>query len=91
MLELIEMHAIVSGRVQGVGFRWTTHSFARELGLKGTVRNLNNGTVEIIAQGERDKLDKLVSQLKKTFALESTSFEIAYTPPKKTLSYFTIS
>ena len=44
--------AIVSGKVQGVGFRMSTRSQAKLLGVCGTVRNLSNGNVEIIAAGE---------------------------------------
>ena len=42
---------IYSGRVQGVGFRWTTRSIAKRFPVTGTVRNLPDGTVELIAQG----------------------------------------
>jgi acylphosphatase len=41
----------VSGRVQGVGFRWFTQAKARELGLEGTVRNLLDGAVEVHMAG----------------------------------------
>jgi acylphosphatase len=50
----------VSGRVQGVWFRATTHEKAVELGVKGYVRNLVNGGVEFIAEGEDSKVDELV-------------------------------
>jgi acylphosphatase len=42
---------IYTGRVQGVGFRWTTRSIARRFPVTGTVRNLSDGTVELVAQG----------------------------------------
>lgn len=41
----------VHGRVQGVGFRWWTRARARELGLTGYARNLNDGRVEVVAEG----------------------------------------
>ena len=62
--EIVEMHAIVHGRVQGVFFRATTQDYAREFGVKGTVKNLSDGTVEIYAQGKRETLDRLISRLK---------------------------
>lgn len=52
--------AIVSGKVQGVGFRMSTRSQAKLLGVCGTVRNLSNGNVEIIAAGEAEAVDALV-------------------------------
>lgn len=57
------MTAHVRGRVQGVGFRWWARSNARELGLCGGARNLDDGRVQIVAEGTqeacRDLLDRL--------------------------------
>jgi acylphosphatase len=53
----------VSGRVQGVGFRWWTRATAAELGLRGTVRNARDGTVEVDASGEAHRLDRLEARL----------------------------
>lgn len=50
------MHAIVQGRVQGVGFRAATLEAAQELGLGGWVRNRADGTVEVLASGNDDQL-----------------------------------
>jgi acylphosphatase len=50
---------MVSGRVQGVGFRWFVRGEAEELGLDGTVANLPDGTVEIHAAGPDAALDEL--------------------------------
>ena len=52
---------LVSGRVQGVGFRYWTVGEARRLGLDGWVRNRSDGTVEILAIGAADALAKLAS------------------------------
>ena len=52
------IHAVVAGRVQGVGFRYATRSRALELGLVGFARNLDDGTVEIEAEGSDDALSQ---------------------------------
>ncbi len=54
------VRAIVSGRVQGVWYRAHTREKAVELGLSGSVRNLPDGTVEIVAQGDQGSVDALV-------------------------------
>lgn len=59
-----EMHAIVEGKVQGVGFRAKSKQLADALHLKGYAKNLANGNVEICAQGDKSQLDLLISELK---------------------------
>lgn len=55
------MHLRVSGRVQGVGFRWFVRERARELDLAGWVRNLQNGNVEVAASGPEIALSALLA------------------------------
>ena len=63
--DLASVQAIVYGRVQGVYFRAFVVRQARELGLTGYVRNLPDWkTVEVQAEGERNKLERLISYLK---------------------------
>ena len=50
------IHLVIHGRVQGVFFRKYTKQKAQSLKLKGTVKNLQNGSVDIIAQGDEDRL-----------------------------------
>ncbi len=59
------IHAIAEGRVQGVGYRWFVQKTATRLGIKGYVRNLPDGTVELEAEGNTESLDALVSEMKK--------------------------
>jgi len=54
------VHLYISGLVQGVFFRAYTRSIALKLGVKGWVRNLRDGRVEAIFEGEKDKVEKLV-------------------------------
>ena len=64
MNELASLQAIVYGYVQGVFFRAFVSRRARELGLSGYVRNLSGGTVEVWAEGEKNKLEELIGYLK---------------------------
>lgn len=60
-----ELQAIVSGRVQGVMMRDFVQRSARKIGASGYVKNLEDGTVEVVAQGERVVLEKLIERLHK--------------------------
>ncbi len=53
----------VRGRVQGVGFRWWTRLRASDLGLRGTVRNRPDGTVEVHAAGDLETLEVFANEL----------------------------
>ncbi len=53
------MTAVVSGRVQGVGFRWWTRRQALALGLRGSARNTDDGKVEVVAEGTREACERL--------------------------------
>lgn len=53
----------VSGRVQGVGFRYYTQEQARELGVTGWVRNLEDGRVEVWIEGDEARVAKMVAWL----------------------------
>ncbi len=55
--------ARVSGRVQGVGFRWWTRARALELGLTGSATNTEDGRVEVVAQGPRVACEHLLALL----------------------------
>ncbi len=57
------LQAYISGQVQGVNFRATTQSTAERLGIKGSVRNLLDGRVEVIAEGPESSLHDLIAFL----------------------------
>ncbi len=57
------VHVVVSGAVQGVGYRQGCHQMARSLDLVGWVRNLADGRVELFAQGDETAVDRLVDWL----------------------------
>jgi acylphosphatase len=58
------VHIIAEGLVQGVGYRWYAARRAEALGLRGFVRNLYDGTVEIEAVGDRSVLEELIGHLR---------------------------
>lgn len=60
----VRLHAFVDGTVQGVGFRMYVLDRASELHLTGWVRNTYDGLVEVIAEGPRDRLEKLLDKLR---------------------------
>ena len=57
--------AVVRGRVQGVGFRYYARSAARALGVRGYVRNLVDGSVEVVAVGPNQSLSALIEGLER--------------------------
>ena len=65
MMNKQRLHAQVTGRVQGVGFRYFVVTSAAELGLVGWVRNRRDGSVEVVAEGNLDILEKLAQVLKR--------------------------
>jgi acylphosphatase len=58
------LHLVVSGRVQGVGYRWFARGAGRELGLAGRVRNLPDGRVDIRVAGEPERLAAFIDRLR---------------------------
>jgi acylphosphatase len=62
--DLARLHMRVKGRVQNVGFRAHVEYAARQLGLTGWVRNVGYEVVEAVAEGERQKLERLAEDIK---------------------------
>ena len=59
----VRLTAWVSGRVQGVGFRWWVRARALELDLVGSASNLDDGRVEVVAEGHRQRCEQLLAAL----------------------------
>jgi acylphosphatase len=62
---VVRLHAVVHGDVQGVGYRYFVLDRARPLGVLGWVRNRDDGSVEIVAEAERDRLDALLESARR--------------------------
>ena len=60
----MQLFVLISGKVQGVGFRNFTQMNAKQLGINGYAKNLPNGKVEVVAEGDKSQLDALVALLK---------------------------
>jgi len=65
MDEKVRVHLIISGFVQGVFFRSNTQEKAKEIGVFGWVRNLGDGRVEAVFEGEKEKVLKIIEWVKK--------------------------
>ena len=63
---MIAKHIVFSGRVQGVGFRFTAHRIAGRHQLTGYVRNLRDGTVEMLAQGKAEDIDECIRDIQES-------------------------
>ncbi|MBC7120407.1 MAG: acylphosphatase [Candidatus Methanosuratus sp.] len=61
---MVRVKIKVTGMVQGVGYRYYTYRIARGLALKGYVKNQEDGSVEVLAEGEKHKLMDLISELR---------------------------
>jgi acylphosphatase len=73
------LEATISGRVQMVMYRDFTARFARRLGLVGEVRNMRDGTVRVVAEGPREKLELLLPRLRRgSFLSDVQSVSIAW-------------
>ena len=88
---VIELHAIVSGQVQGVGFRAKVYAHATRIGLTGSVCNLANGSVEIYAQGTKEQLTQLLTLMQQDAGRGSVgSITTDYYAPTRTYTDFVI-
>ncbi len=62
--DLLVKHYLVKGRVQGVGFRWFVDREAAEIGLRGWVRNTDDGHVEVVVAGDLEQIAELEAALR---------------------------
>jgi len=82
---------IFVGRVQGVGFRFTAHNIANRYGLTGWVRNILDGSVEMLAQGPSDDIDDCLRDINDTFADYIRETKIEQIPPNPQYKDFKIT
>ncbi|MFB6119607.1 MAG: acylphosphatase [Halobacteriaceae archaeon] len=76
-------HVFVSGTVQGVFFRATTRDEARDAGVEGWVRNLDDGRVEAVFEGSEDAVERMVEFCHEgSPAADVTDVEVSYEDPQ---------
>jgi len=66
-METVHRRVIYRGRVQGVGFRATTKRLANAFLISGYVKNLSDGTVEVVASGDLSEVDRFLSAIDREF------------------------
>lgn len=79
-----------AGQVQGVGFRYTSHSIAKRYEVSGYVRNLPDGRVELVAEGEGAELDRFLKELAEQMSDRIRSVECDRRPALGEFAEFTI-
>lgn len=85
-------HIVVSGMVQGVGFRYFVRHHATLFGLTGWVRNLSNGDVELEAEGEKESIEALLVYLRRGPGSAAVSnVEVAWKEPHDHFERFEIT
>jgi acylphosphatase len=85
------VHAYYAGTVQGVGFRFTAERAARELGIVGWVRNLRDGRVEILVEGDESLLKDFLAKIKKRMGYYIRDTDIELREPTGEFSDFEIA
>ena len=91
-MAVVRAHIYVSGRVQGVFYRSNTRKKALELGLKGWVRNLPDGRVEAVVEGEENQVDRLIQWCRRgPPSAVVTGLEVEKETPKGEFETFRVS
>lgn len=82
---------IYSGRVQGVGFRFTAIRIAEDLGIAGWVKNLQDGSVKIVAEGKEDALNKFLDRIREYFSSNIRNEDLSWQEPSGEFKEFRIA
>lgn len=90
-MELTARKIVFSGRVQGVGFRFTALNIASRYELKGYVRNIPDGEVEMLAQGTAEMIDECVRDLQDSFVGTINHIDIEEATPDPKITDFRIT
>jgi acylphosphatase len=79
----VRAHVLISGKVQGVGYRFSTQDMAVLLKVNGWIRNLRDGRVEAVFEASEEKVNEMLHWCRKgPPAADVTEFEVTYEPPE---------
>ncbi len=88
---MLRARLIISGLVHGVGFRSYTRNNAKSLGLKGYVRNLRSGKVEVVIEGYQKQIDDLLDLMHKgPFHSQVEDIQVIWEDPTNAFKDFTV-
>lgn len=88
---MMRARLIITGLVQGVGFRSYTRNNAKSLGLKGYVRNTKSGKLEVVVEGYEKQIDDLLDLLHKgPFHSQVENIEVVWEEPENKFKDFTV-
>ena len=85
------LHIYFSGNVQGVGFRYTARQVANGFSITGWVKNLKDGRVELLAEGEKTELEKFFAELRKKMERHIRETEMAWGAASNQFTVFEIT
>jgi len=86
----LQAHVVFKGRVQGIGFRFTAERLALNSGIKGWVKNLSGGDVELVCQADKKAIDSFLDKLRNQFNNYIAGEEIELTDATEKLDNFQI-
>jgi acylphosphatase len=84
-------HVVFTGRVQGVGFRYTVRSIADNLAVVGWVKNLRSGDVEVVAEGPRPVLERFIGEIRQHFDSYIRYIDMDWEPASGEFTEFSIA
>jgi acylphosphatase len=90
-MEQMAKHVTFTGRVQGVGFRYTTRRIAGRYTISGFVRNLPSGAVEMLAQGPAEQVEACIDDIRRSFADSIRDAQIELVPYNSRYTDFQIA
>ena len=88
---MTQAHIFFTGTVQGVGFRFTTQRIAIKFGLTGWVKNLSDGRVEALVEGEKEKIEDLLDEITNHFNGKIRDKQINFGPADGKFKEFSIT